>query len=225
MSDLPAFPQHWTTALVIVAHPDDPEYGMAAAVARWTREGKRVDYLLASSGEAGIEGMDPSVCGPIREEEQRRSGAAVGVENVDFLGFPDSQLMNTADLREAITEVVLDRLPEVVLSLYRGPEWGPGRPNQSDHIETGEAVVQALGGLSLEDRPKWVFESSPQPTHLVAITENDFEAAVVSLSEHREYLSVLDPSTPVEEQARSQVEMVCRREDGALAVGFAQVDL
>ena len=153
MSDLPAFPQHWTTALVIVAHPDDPEYGMAAAVARWTREGKRVDYLLASSGEAGIEGMDPSVCGPIREEEQRRSGAAVGVENVDFLGFPDSQLMNTADLREAITEVVLDRLPEVVLSLYRGPEWGPGRPNQSDHIETGEAVVQALGGLSLEDRP------------------------------------------------------------------------
>ena len=85
-----SFPTNWHTALVLVPHPDDPEYGMAAAVHRWTSEGKQVIYTLATSGEAGIEGMPPEECGPIREEEQRRSAAHVGVDVVEFLGFPDS---------------------------------------------------------------------------------------------------------------------------------------
>ena len=59
-------PTDWSTALVLVAHPDDPEYGMSAAIARWTREGKRVVYGLASSGEVGIEGMPAAKAGPLR---------------------------------------------------------------------------------------------------------------------------------------------------------------
>ena len=59
MSELLPFPDDWERALCIVAHPDDLEYGAAAAIARWTGAGKHVSYLLVTRGEAGIDGMDP----------------------------------------------------------------------------------------------------------------------------------------------------------------------
>ncbi len=83
------FPTDWRTALVLVPHPDDPEYGCAAAVAKWTAAGKTVHYALASRGEAGIAGMAPEDAGPVREGEQRRSAAIVGVDDVQFWDFPD----------------------------------------------------------------------------------------------------------------------------------------
>ena len=59
------FPSHWRTALVLVPHPDDPEYGCAAAVAKWTDAGKTVHYALASRGEVGIAGMPQEEAGPL----------------------------------------------------------------------------------------------------------------------------------------------------------------
>jgi len=59
-------PSDWSRALVIAAHPDDIEYGLAAAVASWTSSGKEVHYLLATRGEAGIAGMPPEEAGPLR---------------------------------------------------------------------------------------------------------------------------------------------------------------
>src|SRR5262245_44066690 len=82
-------PEDWDRAVAVVAHPDDLEYGAAAAVARWTGQGKQVAYVIASSGEAGIAGQDPVVVGPLREAEERRSAAIVGVSEVLFLGHPD----------------------------------------------------------------------------------------------------------------------------------------
>ena len=39
--------------LVITAHPDDAEFGVAGTVARWTREGKQVVYVVCTSGDKG----------------------------------------------------------------------------------------------------------------------------------------------------------------------------
>ena len=61
--------ESWATALAVVAHPDDLEYGAAAAIARWTAQGKRIVYCLATSGEAGIDSVTPEQCGPLREQE------------------------------------------------------------------------------------------------------------------------------------------------------------
>jgi Uncharacterized proteins, LmbE homologs len=61
------FPADWERALAVVAHPDDLEYGAAAAIARWTAEGAAVTYLLATRGEAGIDSLPPAECGPLRE--------------------------------------------------------------------------------------------------------------------------------------------------------------
>src|SRR5205085_1076955 len=70
-------PEDWQRALVIVAHPDDIEYGTAAAVARWTGQGKEVAYCLATRGEAGIDALPPDQAGPLPEAEER-AAAQIG---------------------------------------------------------------------------------------------------------------------------------------------------
>lgn len=213
-----AFPNDWSKALVLVAHPDDPEWGMAAAVSQWTRRGRRVEYVLATSGEAGIEGMAPEEAGPLREEEQRRAAAHVGVDVVDFLGFPDGGLEDGHELRKALARELDERRPDVVITNYTGAEYGPEMPNQKDHIELGRAVQAAIA--QAEHKPDWLFESGPGGTHGVDVEAEDAQRAIASLAEHKVYLEVLDPSTPVVEQARAVVEMTTTGQAGVLRVGF-----
>lgn len=223
MTTISEFPTDWSNALVLVAHPDDPEYGMASAVAKWTSEGKTVAYALATSGEAGIEGMAPEKAGPLREDEQRASAAVVGVDHVEFWGFPDSELFNTPELRAKITETIERMKPDLVLSLYGGPEWVPGRPNQRDHMEFAAAVVEAFDAL--DDPPRALFTNGPDSTHAVDV-DGFIEPAVESLAEHKVYLGVLDPDTPVVDQARAQVEWTTGAKDGfdaAHASGFTRI--
>lgn len=190
---------------MLVPHPDDPEYGVAAAVAKWTASGKTVRYALACRGEAGIAGMAAEQAGPLREGEQRRSAAIVGVEHVDFWDFPDSDIRNTPELRAKIAETITDMAPDVVVTIYSGPRWAPGAPNQRDHIEFSNAVADAYDSLS--DPPRWLFENGPDVTHAEVIDDRCYQRAVASLAAHQVYLSALDPSTPVLEQARQQVDM------------------
>jgi LmbE family N-acetylglucosaminyl deacetylase len=207
---LEPFPSDWGTALVLVPHPDDPEYGIGAAVAKWTSAGKRVHYALASRGEAGIEGLAPEECGPLRETEQRRSAAIVGVDDVTFWEFPDSRIRDTPVLRARIVDAIAMVAPEVVVTIFSGPEWAPGQPNQRDHIEFATAVVAAYD--SLADPPRWLFENGPDGTH-GEVVDGFAEVAVQSLAAHERYLSVLDPATPVAEQARRQVEQTTAGRD------------
>jgi LmbE family N-acetylglucosaminyl deacetylase len=206
MLALEDFPTDWLTALVLVPHPDDAEYDFAAAVAKWTSSGKTVYYALACRGEMGIEGMPPEKAGPLREGEQRRSAAIVGVDDVQFWDFPDSEIRDTPELRAKVAETIMVLKPDIVLTVYSGPEWAPGEPNQTDHIEFSNAVAAAYDSLS--DPPRWLFEYSPEVTHAEVIDDDCFDRAIASLAAHNVYLSVLDPETPVLEQARKQVDMV-----------------
>jgi LmbE family N-acetylglucosaminyl deacetylase len=220
MTEPKPFPSHWRTGLVLVPHPDDPEYGCAAAVAKWTDAGKTVHYALASRGEAGIAGMAPEEAGPLREQEQRRSAAIVGVDDVRFWDFPDSDIRNTPELRAKIAETITELDPDVVVTIYSGAEWAPDAPNQRDHIEFSNAVAAAYD--SLADPPRWLFENGPEITHGEVVDEY-LDRAVASLAAHDVYLSVLDPDTPVQEQARKQVEMTTQRRpdfDGKHTVEF-----
>jgi LmbE family N-acetylglucosaminyl deacetylase len=200
---LAPFPTDWTTALVLVPHPDDPEYGIGAAVAAWTSEGKAVHYALATRGEQGIEGMPAEQAGPLREGEQRRSAAIVGVDDVTFWDFPDSQVLDSPQLRARIVEAIEQLTPDLVITIYSGAEWAPGAPNQRDHIEFANAVAAAYD--SLANPPRWLFENGPGATHGQPV-DGYVDAAVQSLAAHEVYLRVLDPDIPVLEQARKQVE-------------------
>lgn len=203
MVTLQPFPTDWHTALVLVPHPDDPEYGIGAAVAKWTSLGRRVHYALASRGEAGIAGLAREEAGPLREREQIRSAAIVGVEDVTFWDFPDGHIRDSPQLRARIVEAIEEVAPELVITIFSGPEWAPGAPNQRDHMEFAAAVTAAYDALV--NPPRWLFENGPDGTH-GEVVDGFVEVAAQSLAAHERYLSVLDPATPVREQARRQVE-------------------
>src|SRR3712207_9593656 len=84
--------ESWDRALCVVAHPDDLEFGTAAAIARWTDQGKSVVYAMVTSGEAGIDALNPLECRRVREAEQVDSARIVGGGVGDFLGQPDGGL-------------------------------------------------------------------------------------------------------------------------------------
>ena len=117
-------PEEWERGLAVVAHPDDLEYGAAGAIARWTSQGKTIAYLLVTSGEAGIQALDPAVCGPRREAEERAGAALVGVTDVEFLRWPDGTVAAGIELRRAIAGVVRRQRPEMVLTMTYETEWG-----------------------------------------------------------------------------------------------------
>src|SRR3990170_6535066 len=112
-----ALPEDWQTALFVVAHPDDIEYGAAAAVARWTGQGKRIVYCMVTSGEAGIDGLHPDECAPLREAEEIASARTVGVDEVEFLHLPDGILEYGVALRRVITEVVRRHRPDIAMTI------------------------------------------------------------------------------------------------------------
>ncbi|MGI8777266.1 MAG: PIG-L deacetylase family protein [Acidimicrobiales bacterium] len=81
-------------ALVVSAHPDDIEFGCAGTVATWVDAGWDVRYVIVTSGQKGVQDAtsDPEVFGQVREAESRQAAEAVGVTDVTFLGYMDSEV-------------------------------------------------------------------------------------------------------------------------------------
>ena len=195
-------PEDWNRAVCVVAHPDDLEYGAAAAVARWTSQGKHVSYVLLTSGEAGIAGQDPAVVGPLREEEERRSAAIVGVSDISFLGYPDGEIEYGLPLRRDLAKAFRQAQPDVVITMSFDLTWGEDGPvNHADHRAVGLAVLDACRDAANE----WVFRdlglpragikdayvsAVGDPSHFVDVTAT-IEAGIASLKEHRAYLDGL----------------------------------
>jgi LmbE family N-acetylglucosaminyl deacetylase len=202
---LAAVDETWERALCIVAHPDDIEYGAAAAVARWTGQGKWVGYTMVTSGEAGIDGMDPDTCRRVREQEEIDSARIVGVDSVDFLGQPDGILEYGVALRRVLAAEVRRHRPDIVITGNYRDTWGGTNLNQADHIAVGKAVLDAVrdagnrwifpeqltNGLEPWGGVKavWAF-GSPESGHAVDTTET-FEAGVESLKAHAAYIEGL----------------------------------
>ncbi|HEV3484271.1 MAG TPA: PIG-L deacetylase family protein [Vicinamibacterales bacterium] len=105
--------------LVIVAHPDDADFGAAATLARWVREGTVARLVCCTSGDAGADDArtDPLELARRREEEQRAAAAVVGYEGVDFLHRPDGALENDLALREQLVRVIRQFKPDAVMSM------------------------------------------------------------------------------------------------------------
>src|SRR6195952_4155543 len=159
MSEIPApsplepVDESWERALCIVAHPDDMEFGTAAAVARWTGQGKWVGYTMVTSGEAGIDGLDPEESRRVREAEQVASAAIVGVDVVDFPGLPDGVLEYGVELRRVIAAEVRKHRPDIVITGNFRDTFGGRNLNQADHIAVGKAVLDAVRDAG----NRWVF--------------------------------------------------------------------
>ena len=205
MTDLVALPEDWSRALAIVAHPDDLEYGAAAAIARWTDQGKWIGYVLASSGEAGIDGLNPKQAGPLREQEERSGAAQVGVETVEFLGHRDGVIEAGLELRRDLARAIRRHQPDVLILMNYAERWSNGAMNMADHRAVGIAALDAArdagnrwvfpelldDGLDPWSGVQWAAVSaSPQCTHGVDVTAT-IGRGVASLAEHRAYLAGL----------------------------------
>jgi LmbE family N-acetylglucosaminyl deacetylase len=195
MPDLEPLPEDWERGLAVVAHPDDMEYGAAAAVARWTRQGKWIGYVLVTDGEAGIASMAPEQAGPIRREEQIASCHEVGVSHVEFLGMPDGLVVEDLALRAALARVIREHRPDVVLSINHRESWGGPSWNHSDHRAVGRALLDAVRDagnpwLFRDLGEPWdgvrftAFSGSPNASHGVDVSAT-LEAGVRSLECHR----------------------------------------
>lgn len=195
-------PEDWERAVAVVAHPDDLEYGAASAVARWTGQGRQVSYVIATKGEAGIEGMAPDVVGPLREEEERRSAAVVGVSAVEFLSHHDGLVEYGVPLRRDIAAALRKLRPEVVITMNFGLTWGDEGPvNHADHRAVGLATLDAArdaanSWMFPEAGPAWqgikalYVAGTASPTHFVDVTAT-IGKGVESLREHKVYIEGL----------------------------------
>src|SRR5690349_23589152 len=141
------------SVLCVVAHPDDIEYGTAAAVARWTDAGKQVTYFLLTRGEAGIDTMHPDEAAVVREKEERDGAALVGVTEVDFGTHRDGVVEYGVDLRRDIAREIRRRRPDVVVTGHYGDRFVRGMLNQADHRAVGLACVDAVADAG----NRWIF--------------------------------------------------------------------
>jgi len=131
--------------LVIVAHPDDIDFGIAGTAAVLTAAGTHVTYACCTSGEAGIpEDMDRAELAQLREKEQRAAAAAVGVTDVRFLGQPDGHLEANLELRKVISRVIRQVKPDVVIT--QNPERRYERifGSHPDHLACADATISAV---------------------------------------------------------------------------------
>jgi len=134
-------------AMVVYAHPDDAEFGMAGTVAKWAKAGVRVIYCMVTNGASGSD--DPEMTRPrlrdVRLAEQREAARILGVAEVVFLDFEDGYLEPTIDVRRAVARQIRIHRPDVVLTMDPTQRYGGNfYVNHPDHIATGEVVLRSV---------------------------------------------------------------------------------
>lgn len=133
--------------MVIVAHPDDADFGIAGTLSRWIAAGTVAHLVCCTSGDAGADdaSLDPLELGQTREREQRAAASIVGYEGVTFLHRPDGALANDLALREQLVRLIRTFKPDAVLTM--DPEvviLGNRFVQHTDHRQAGIAAVDAV---------------------------------------------------------------------------------
>ena len=128
--------------MVVVAHPDDPEFGCAGTALKWAQGGRQITYVLLTSGDKGSHDPDlrPGRLAGVREEEQRAAARDLGVHEVIFLRYPDGLLENTMELRRQLSGLLRQYGPNTVVTI------DPWRHYQlhPDHRAASQAALDAI---------------------------------------------------------------------------------
>jgi LmbE family N-acetylglucosaminyl deacetylase len=133
--------------LVILAHPDDPEFFCGATLAGWASSGHCIVYWLLTCGDKGASNpdVDPSeLCGD-RRQEQRNAAYALGVDQVNFLEHPDGYLVPDLALRKEVTRIIRLERPDILVTCDPKTLYvGDNRINHPDHRAAGQVVLDAV---------------------------------------------------------------------------------
>lgn len=133
-------------ALVVGAHPDDPDFGAGGTAALWSREGWEFSYLVCTDGSKGSsdQSMTPERLVPLRREEQRAAAAALGVRECYFLDHVDGELTPNRELLGQIVRVIRTVKPLAVFTHTLDVIQRNAFINHSDHRAAAQATVDAV---------------------------------------------------------------------------------
>lgn len=209
--------------MVVVAHTDDAEFMAAGTAALWAREGSEVIYVIVTNGDKGSD--DPDMTSDrlriLREAEQRRAAAILGVREVVFLGYEDSMLQPTLELRRDIVRVIRAYRPQTVITFDPTTRFiTDNYPNHPDHRATGDTTVDAVfpaardrltypellaeGLVPHKVRELWL-GASTSPNHWVDI-EPVLEQKVAALRMHKSQIGAFPVEEFITGMARAQAE-------------------
>lgn len=227
-------------ALVIVAHPDDADFGVAGTVARWVRQGTVARLVCCTSGDAGSDDArtDPEQLARRREEEQRAAARHVGYEAVDFLHRPDGALDNDLALRQDLVRVIRQFQPDAVLCI--DPTTiihNRGYIQHIDHRMAGIAALDAVypaarnamafPGLVLNEglephSVNWIYLFfAHEPNAWIDVTET-IDTKIAALHEH---VSQLRKPAELEDMIRNWARESGTEIDRAAAESFRVVEI
>ncbi len=229
---MPESPESLDRVLVIGAHPDDPEFGCAGTLLKWSRAGRHITYLLLTSGDKGSHDptLFPGRLATTREEEQRAAAAALGIEEVVFLHRPDGLLENNLDLRRELCAIIRQRRPDIIVTI------DPWRHYQlhPDHRAAGQAALDAIYAARewylfpeqlLGDTEPWrVREAYLFWTDNADYFENitdDLDGRLAALAEHASQIG--DRMATLTERIRTQARDMGQKAGHAYAEGFKQL--
>lgn len=226
-------------ALVVMAHPDDVDFGAAGTIAGWTDRGVQVTYLMVTDGEAGgfDDGITREQMAELRRAEQRAAAAEVGVRDVRFLGYPDGRVEATLKLRRDIARVIRQVRPDRVLMPSPERNYRRIHPSHPDHRAVGSAALDAVypdarnpyafpelreeGLAAWTVREVWL-TGGPEDNHYVNVTET-FPRKIAALRSHASQVAHLDD---LEGMVRGRLTANARAAglpEGRLAEGFQVV--
>jgi LmbE family N-acetylglucosaminyl deacetylase len=186
--------------LVVMAHPDDCDFGAGGTIAQWTAKGIEVSYCIITNGDQGGEesGIPLEEMARVRQKEQRDAGAALGVTDITYLNYRDGWLMPSIELRKEIVKAIRIAKPDRMLVQSPERNWERIFASHPDHLAAGETAIQAVypdarnpyAFTDLKDagfepwrvREVWM-TGSPTPNHFVDITET-FDKKMAALHSH-----------------------------------------
>ncbi len=145
----PLEPDDWPepqTILLILAHPDDPEFFCGATIARWTSRGHTVHYCLLTRGDKGVkdEPADPYELARARELEQRAAANVLGVKEIVFLDYEDGYLVPSLETRRAAVRTIRRFKPDILVTSDPTHLFGEANINHPDHRAAGQIAVDAV---------------------------------------------------------------------------------
>ena len=133
--------------LVILAHPDDPEFFCGGTIRKWTSQGHQVVYWLLTCGDKGASNPEtnPSELCSDRREEEIAAAAVLGVQNVNILDYPDGGLVPDLEMRKVVTRIIRQERPDILVTCDpRTFIIGDQRINHPDHRAAGQVVLDAV---------------------------------------------------------------------------------
>lgn len=228
--------------LVVTAHPDDVDFGCGGTVATWTAAGTEVAYCIMTDGDAG--GFDPEVprsaIGGIRQDEQRKAAAVLGVTDVGFLGYPDGRLAVSYELRRDITRAIRRARPDRVVVQSPQRDLRNLYASHPDHLAAGEAALCAVypdarnpfahpellaeEGLEAHTVPEvWITSPNERAERYVDITAT-FDRKIAALRAH---VSQTAHMSDLEDRMRTWGKVQARAAglpEGRLAEGYLVLD-